>query len=65
MNINRYSWPTYFDNHGHLLDEYKLRKTSFFYGLEDDIRFAPCFIYLLLQSVCCVLFTNSALLTLQ
>ena len=38
MEIDLYSWPSYFDNGGRLLDEYKLRKTSFFHGLSDDIR---------------------------
>ncbi|XP_063674607.1 uncharacterized protein LOC134811573 [Bolinopsis microptera] len=38
MEIDLYSWPSYFDNEGRLLDEYKLRKTSFFHGLSDDIR---------------------------
>lgn len=38
MEIDLQAWPTFFDNQGHLLDEYKLRKSTFFYGLSNDIR---------------------------
>ncbi|KAL5255973.1 hypothetical protein ACHWQZ_G011251 [Mnemiopsis leidyi] len=38
MEIDLISWPAYFDNQGRLLDEYKLRKTSFFHGVSENIR---------------------------
>ena len=38
QKIRLETWSSFFDATGQLLDEYQLRKTSYHFGLADDIR---------------------------